>query len=142
MTKTIPLDEAFDKEIRDFVTDELSDNIGRGFYGSDLASELTMGENYDGCWIPWQIEARKYIAKHWDVASETYDYFKNELDMPINPFESPAKYTFFMLDFGVRNILNESPTLDRLWNEEFELTSELAQRIVSDIEDKTACPAW
>lgn len=108
MTKTIPLDEAFDKEIRDFVTDKLSDNIGLRFYGSDLASELT----------------------------------NNELGMPINPFDSPAKYTFFMLDFGVRHILSESPTLDRLWDEEFELTSEIARRIVSDIEDKTACPAW
>jgi len=121
-------------DVKGFIIDKLHDYEGESFYGCDLASELTMNENMDGGWIFSYPEAMQYIADNMNFASDTFDYYKDNLDMAINPFENPAAFTFYMLDFGVGSVLAQCPYVDEHWNDDIELDAETIATICKQVE--------
>lgn len=127
------MEREFAFEIIDHMNDYLADHEGCTCYACDLASEMTMNENYDGCWIVYTARAVEFIKAHWDAARDTFEYFKSELDMTPNPFENPEAYTFFMLDWGVREMLTGNEFLDEHWSEQIEITDEVRHEIMDGI---------
>lgn len=130
-------DVGFQSDILGFLADRLHDYEGETFYGCDMPSELTMSENMDGCWIMGRAKAFDYIAEHINVASEVFDNARFEYDMVLNPFDDPEGFTFFMLDFGVRNVL-DCKFLDEHWDDEIELTPEVISIIEGEISESKA----
>ena len=120
-------------DVKGHVIDWLYDHEGESYYASDLATEITMNENYDGCWIPSFPEAMQFISDNWAYASDTFDYYKVNLDMAINPFENPAAYTFYMLDFGVGSIISQCPYIDEHWDDEIVLTPDVIGAICQQV---------
>lgn len=108
-------------------------------YGGELASEITMDDNNDGAFIIYKRNAENFIKKFWDEASETYNdhvanFGKSDSFIP-NPFSDPEKYTFFMEDWGVNNIISQVELVNDNWNDEMELTTEIIGCIKNQIND-------
>ena len=131
-------DAGFQSDIMDFLTDRLYDYEGNVFYGGDMAMELTDAENMDGGWIIGYSKALDYICEHRLVSAEVFDNFKFEFGETPNPFENPEGFTYYMLDYGVRNLLGGSKFLDGHWDEEIELTPEVIETIIGEIDGTRA----
>ena len=132
-------EQSFNEIIRDKIFDWLDDNEGVSVYGGELASEITMDDNNDGAFILYKKNAENFIKKFWDEASETYDdhvanFGKSDSFIP-NPFSDPEKYTFFMEDWGVNNIISQVELVNDNWNDEMELTPEIIGCIKNQIND-------
>lgn len=127
---------SFNEDIHDFIEDRLNEYEGEKFYGADLADELTDNENQDGCWILYTDKAIDYIFENRWAASSTFTYFKDELSMAINPFEDPEKYTYFMLYYGVREIVSDLPYVQAHWDEEITLTKDVIAQIIEESKQK------
>lgn len=122
----------FYDEIVDHLSMWLDDHEGYNVYGADFRFDVTQNENMTGAWVIGTYAAQETIKAYWDEASNTFDYFKNELDMAINPFESPEAFTFYMLDWGVGEVLAGNAFLDEHWDEYIELTPENIAAIKAD----------
>lgn len=136
--KKASYDSGFDSDVMSFIEDTLYRLEGMSVYGSDLPMILTEGPNSDGAWIVGTYNAWEYIAEHRLVASDTFEYVQDNLGFAPNPLEDPEGFTFFMLDYGVGNILGSCPALDELWDEEFELTPEVIERIIASCDQSRA----
>lgn len=123
----------FTDEIKNFVIDRLNDYENLEFYGCDLASELTMNENKDGCYYIYTEDALNFIRENWTQAAETWKYFNDDLGMSINPFEDPTAYTFYMLDYGVNELLNSLDFVSDNWDDEITLTRENIDKLTQEI---------
>lgn len=134
-TRKASYDSSFDQDIMDFIEDKLYAYEGEFYYGSELAAELTHDENMDGGWIPGTQAAWDYIAEHRQVASDVFDYCRDNFGESPNPLENPPAFTFYMLDYGVSNVLANCPTVYNQ-DDEIELTGEVINQILSEC-DKT-----
>ena len=135
MKTTNDNNRTFWDEIADHIIDWMWDNEGDTLYAADMRGECDMGENMVGAWKIYTSDACDFIAKYWDEASATFDYFKNELDMAINPFESPTAYTFYMLDYGIGEIMSNCPFFDDNWNNEIALVPGVIKHITNQLND-------
>lgn len=122
---------AYNEWIQAHIQNRLQDYEGGEYYACELASELTMPENCDGCAIMWTNEALQFIADNWQYASDVFEHYALELDMKINPFENPCSYTFLMLDYGVSSVLAQCAYIDEHWNDEVTLTPETIETITA-----------
>lgn len=126
----------FEEDIKNFISDRIWDFEDESVYVADLGMILTDDENKYGAWMSG-TEGVEYIKTHWEDASETFEQaifdFGEEIASELNPFSDPGKFTFFMLDYGVRSVLNNSSFIDDNWNEEVELTEETIKTILSEI---------
>lgn len=127
----------FRQDIKDFISDRIWDFEGKSVYVADLSISLTEDENMGGAWMSG-TEGIEYIKTHWEDASETFEQaifdFGNEIASELNPFSDPGKFTFFMLDYGVRSVLYDSSFMNDNWNEEVELTEDVIETILSEID--------
>lgn len=125
----------FTKAIQEHIEERLEDYEGNSVYMCDLATELTMYENMNGAWIIGTYQALNFICDNRWEASDTFDYFKNELEMTPNPFDNPEAFTFYMLDWGVRQILAQCEFIDENWGDELELTAETISTITEQVKE-------
>ena len=127
--------DSFMDIIRDCVADRLDEMEGMRVYGCDLTSEITMPDNMDGCFVIYTEAAKEFIKAYWDEAAETFEQNKADFgsDWNENPFDNACRYTFFMEDYGVRNLLEKSELIDQMWNDEIELTPEIICQIKKEI---------
>lgn len=126
----------FERDVYDHIYVRLWDFEGFDTYPCDLTHELTLNENYNGCWIGDQKTALEFICNNPWQASETFDYCQ-DLDMRVNPFDNPAAYTFYMLYYGVDKLLSESEYLTENWNEQITLTPDVIETITKEINEVT-----
>ncbi len=127
------MNKKFYDEMRGFIIDRLNDCEGCEFYACDLPHELTMNENYTGAYIIGIHDAREFIRDNFDEAGECFDYYHEELEMSPNPFTEPEAFTFFMLDWGVSELMNGCTYLDEHWNECITLDRETIDAIAADL---------
>lgn len=124
----------FINDIKDFIINELPNYEGDSFYGADLAHELTLEENNDGCWFGNIDRARRYIESNAIDALDTVAYFADELDMRVDVRNYPL-LTFFMLYRGVSQLLLQTPFIDENWNDEFTLDADAIATIIKQVNE-------
>lgn len=127
------MNNKFYDEMREFIIERMNDYEGCNFYACDLAHELTMSENYTGAYIIGTYAAREFIREHFDEAGECFAYYHEELDMNPNPFTEPEAFTFFMLDWGVSELMNGCTYLGEHWDECITLDRETIDAIAADL---------
>lgn len=123
----------FHREIYDFIIERMYDYEGMEFYACDLANKLTMAENYTGTYIIGTYAAREFIREHFDEAGECFTYYHEELGMNPNPFTEPEAFTFFMLDWGVSELMAGCTYLDEHWDERITLDREAIEAIMENL---------
>ena len=132
----------FTADIFSHIEDRIHDYANGDEWDSyDLIHELSMYENMTGAWIIGRYQASEYIRNHWEEASDTYEYFHNDMCMDLNPFEDTEGFTFYMLAYGVETLCSYS---DILQDGCVVLTEETASRIVEELNqvDDLTCCRW
>lgn len=123
------------KEIKVWAADYIKDTLptfeGQSVYGCDLASVLTEMPNTNGI---YEEDSWGFIASHITDARDEYDYEKENFGEVLhNPFENPDAFVVCMLINVVEEVLADCPTVQENWDVCFELTSDIIQRILSEI---------
>lgn len=128
--------KSYEEYVKDFIKDELYNNIGREVYGADLGFALTESINIDGSATYNIRKAEEYIKEWWDEAADVYNYQKmNYGECLHNPFESLEKFHVCMIIEGVNSILSQCKVVDENWNNEFEITEDVYNLIIEQMEN-------
>lgn len=120
-------------KVTEHILDWMEENEGITIDMADVASECTMYENMSGYWIIGTKKAMDFIGENMSEASDTFDYFKNEMCMTINPFEDPEGFTFYMLDWGVNRAIEALPFTDDNWGNEIALVPGVIRNITKQL---------
>lgn len=127
----------YEEYVKDFIKDELQNNSGRTVYGCDLGYAITEGINVDGSATYSTEKAKQYIKHWWDEAAEVYEYQKENYGECLqNPFEEPEKFHVCMIIEGVNSLFGQCDTVEKFWNDEFELTQEVINKIIEEVDEK------
>lgn len=135
--KTIKPDYAFVKFIREFVTDKLFENEGLCSYGCDLAFELDMEENNNG-FVTSQDDALEFFNKYPRAFLATIDWIVGVFGAEelAHAAKSWQTFAFYVLHFGVENMVNQLPFVEENWDDEFELDENAIAILIEQV--KTA----
>lgn len=122
---------------KEFVSDHIDGFIGQTFHASDFASELTMGINVDGSATYSTYHAMLYLQEWWSDCADYWNYEKDNFgENRWNPFENPEAYHVSMVIEGVQSLLSQCSVIEENWDDEIEITQEVVDSILSEIEDK------
>lgn len=125
----------FDDFCKQHINDRLNDYEGCEFEAADLAFELTLDENNNGVVFSSTDKAKRFIKTNFDAAAMTFDYYKSELDMTINPFADADVFSFYMLHFGVNQLINQCNFIQEHWDDEIELDRATIDTICQQVSD-------
>lgn len=116
---------------KEHIADKIYDFVGSFYYGADFAYDITQDENVNGTLTFSAEDSRNLIHEYWVDAGEYWEYEKDNFgEHRYNPFDEPEAYFVCMVIQGVYSILGQTKVIQSLWNERFELTTELADTIV------------
>lgn len=126
--------ETFEEYCKSFIVDNLDAYVGTDVYGCDLSFTLTEEINVNGSATFSRQKAMDYIKEWFDEAAEVYDYqMENYGSVSQNPFENPEAWMVCMIIEGCSSLLSQCKCVDNIWNDEVELTEELAEQIKEEI---------
>lgn len=126
--------ENFEQYCKDFINDNLDGYIGIDVYGCDLSYTLTEEINVNGSATFSRQKAMDYIKEWFDEAAEVYNYqMENYGSVFQNPFENPEAWMVGMIIEGCANLIGQCKCVEEVWNDEVELTEELAEQIKEEI---------
>ena len=118
------------------IIDTIHDYVGTSHYGADFCYTITEGMNVDGSCTYSTAEAKEYLKEWWDDAAEYWNYERDNFgEHRWNPFENPEAYMVCMVIEGCCYLLGQCETLQNVWNERFELTEEMADTIIKEVEE-------
>lgn len=120
------------------IAEKIYDMVGSDYYGADLAYQLTQEENVNGTLTFSSAASKELIRKYWEDAGEYWDYEKfNFGEHTHNPFDNPEAYFVCMVIEGCASLLGHTEALEEVWNSNFELTKELADTIIEQVNEQT-----
>ena len=125
--------------VKNYITDKLDEYTiepsGTIFSGADaLAEEICSYDKANGSIL---FDEEKSLEQICDWHFEAGTFFNNFIDehiaIPENPFLRPGLYMVLLVEYGVRDVLRQLPSLkDR---QDFKLDEALIQDIVRELED-------
>lgn len=127
--------ESYSEYCVNHIIDRIYDYVGTSHYGCDVCYTITEGINADGSCTYSTEKAKRYLQEWWDDAADYWNYEKDNFgEHRWNPFEYPEAYMVCMVVEGCSYLLGQCDTLEKVWNERFELTEEMADKIVEELE--------
>ncbi len=127
--------ETFNEYCKNYIKDHIDGYVGHSVYGCDLGFTITEGPNMDGSLTYSRYDAMEYLKEWWMDAADYFDWEKLNLGETRNPFDNPEAYMVCMVIEGVNSLLSQCGVVDVNWNDEFELTEEIAELICKEIDD-------
>lgn len=119
--------------ITDVILDNLDDQIGSHTYGSDLAGDLCSGISADGTYFYSTYKTEEFLKNHWADAGDFYSYLQSEYGQVANPFDEPESFLVAMIEWGVSDRLSQLESLTHTWDQEIEITPDLAGKIRDEL---------
>lgn len=121
---------------KEFIKDRLQDFEGSTHYACDFASEITMAINVDGSATYSTYKAKEYLREWWDDCADYFQYEKDNFGENLhNPFERPEAFHVCMIIQGVSSLLSQCSIIDESWNNNIEITQEVIDSILEEIEN-------
>ena len=115
---------------KNYIIETIDDFEGTTHYGCDFAYALTQGPNIDGSLTYSREEAKDYLHEWWNECAEYWDYEKDNFGENLhNPFDNPEAYMVCMVVEGVNLILANQKDIANHWNEKFNITHKVIERI-------------
>lgn len=125
----------FNEFCRQTIADNLPEYVGTTVYMCNLGDILTETMNNDRTFTYNSKVSMDYLLDWWDNAAEYWDYEKQNFGEHChNPFNNPEAYTICMVIEGVRSLLSQCKEADEAWDNEVELTQEIMNSILNQIE--------
>ena len=125
--------KTFYTDLRSTIIDRLNDYKGSNVYGSELAYTLFEGENANGSVLCNTYETKEFIKNHFDLFAEFSEYYKDNFGESLDIFAEPEKAHVILLLEAAQVVLSNLDTINEFWNESKELTEELINSIVEEL---------
>ena len=123
----------FYTDLRNTLIERLNDYKGSNVYGSDLAYTLFEGENADGSVLYSTYQTKEFIKNNFDLFVDFSEHYKNTFGESLNILAEPEKAHVILLLEAAQMVLSNLDTIDEFWNDSKELTEELINSIVEDL---------
>lgn len=120
----------YSREIRNLIKDEIKDMIMdyKDVYGCDLAYEMYNNDYY----IIGTYEAKQFLKEYFDDMTECLEQYQEEFGETYPDITNPEKVATLLTLFVAQDVLCESKTLDKCWNERLLEESDL-KRIAEEL---------
>ena len=125
--------KTFTAELIETIISRLNDYKGTTNYMCDLSSILFESENANGSVFYNTYKTKEFIKENFDLFGYLVEYVKDNIGMTLNPFYEPEKAHVILLIEASQSILSKLPTIDKLWNEEKELTPNLIKQLTKEL---------
>ena len=123
----------FYTDLRNTIIDRLNDYKNTDVYGSELAYTLFEGENANGSVLCNAYLTKEFIKNHFDLFAEFSEYYKYNFGESLDIFAEPEKAHVILLLEAAQMVLSNLNTVNEFWNESKELTQELINSIVEEL---------
>lgn len=121
---------------KEHIEDKIYEYVGSTHYGADFAFTITEEENVNGTLTFSTYKAKETLKEWWDDCAAYWDYEKDNFgEHAHNPFDRPEAYMVCMVIEGCASLLGQTEALQEVWDEKFELTEELADKIVEQVKE-------
>lgn len=121
---------------KNHIAEKIYDFVGSKHYGADFSFALTQEENTNGTLTFNRVAAIEYLNEWWCDCADYWNYEKDNFGEHYhNPFDEPEAYMVCMVITGCESLLGQTEALQEVWNDEFELTQELADKILEQVND-------
>ena len=120
----------YSKKIRNLIKDEIKDMIMdyKDVYGCDLAYEMYNNDYY----IIGTYKAKEFLKEYFDDMTECLEQYQEEFGETYPDITNPEKVATLLTLFVAQDVLCESKTLDKCWNERLLEESDL-KRIAEEL---------
>ena len=123
----------FITDLKKTIIERLNDYKNTNVYGCDLAYTLFEGENANGSVLCNTYLTKEFIKNNFDLFSDFSEYYKNNFGDNLNIFAEPEKsHVILLLESSVM-VLSQLETVNEFWNDSKELTEELINSIVEEL---------
>ena len=123
----------FYTDLRNTIIERLNDYKGSDVYGSELAYTLFEGENANGSVLCNTYETKEFIKNNFDLFADFSEYYKDNFGESLDIFAEPEKAHVILLLEAAQMVLSNLDTINEFWNESKELTEELINSIVEEL---------
>ena len=123
----------FYTDLRNTIINRLNDYKGTEVNGSDLAYTLFEGENADGSVICDTYQTKEFIKNNFDLFADFSEHYKNTFGESLNIFAEPEKAHVILLLESAQMVLSNLDTVNEFWNDSKELTEELNEAIIEEL---------
>ena len=123
----------FYTDLRNTLIERLNDYKGTEVCGYDLAYTLFEGENADGSVFCSTYKTKEFIKNNFDLFADFSEYYKDNFGESLNIFGEPEKAHVILLLEAAQMVLSNLDTIDEFWNDSKELTEELIDAIVEEL---------
>ena len=123
----------FIKDLKSQIIERLNDYKGSNIYGADLAYTLFEGENANGSVLCNTYLTKEFIKNNFDLFADFSEHYKNNFGDNLNIFAEPEKAHVILLLEAAQMVLSNLDTVDEFWNDSKELTEELINSIVEEL---------
>ena len=108
----------YSRKIRNLIKDEIKDMIMdyKDVYGCDLAYEMYNNDYY----IIGTYEAKRFLKEYFDDMTECLEQHEEEFGEQYPDITNPEKVATLLALFVAQDVLYESKTLDKCWNDRLE----------------------
>ena len=108
----------YSRKIRNLIKDEIKDMIMdyENVYGCDLAYEMYNNDYY----IIGTYKAKQFLKEYFDDMTECLEQYEEEFGETYPDITNPEKVATLLALFVAQDVLCESKTLDKCWNDRLE----------------------
>ena len=125
--------KTFYTDLRNTIIDRLNDYKNTDVYGSELAYTLFEGENANGSVLCNTYLTKEFIKNHFDLFADFSEYYKDNFGESLDIFAEPEKAHVILLLESAQVVLSNLDTVIEFWNESKELTEELINAIIEEL---------
>ena len=125
--------KTFYTDLRNTIIDRLNDYKGSNLYGSDLAYTLFEEENANGSVLCNTYLTKEFIKNNFDLFADFSEYYKDNFGESLDIFAEPEKAHVILLLESASIVLSQLETVNEFWNDSKELTEELINSIVEEL---------
>ena len=125
--------KTFYTDLRNTIIERLNDYKGTDIYGADLAYTLFEGENANGSVLCNTYLTKEFIKNNFDLFADFSGYYKDNFGESLDIFAEPEKAHVILLLESASMVLSQLETVNEFWNDSKELTEELINSIVEEL---------
>ena len=125
--------KTFYTDLRNTIIDRLNDYKNTCVYGSDLAYTLFEGENANGSVLCNTYLTKEFIKNNFDLFADFSEYYKETFGESLDIFAEPKKAHVILLLESSAMVLSQLETVNEFWDDSKELTEELIDAIVEEL---------
>ena len=125
--------KTFYTDLRNTIIERLNDYKGTNIYGAYLAYTLFESENANGSVFCSTYKTKEFIKNNFDLFADFSEYYKDNFGESLDIFAEPEKAHVILLLEATQMVLSNLDTINEFWNDSKELTEELINAIIEEL---------